>query len=239
MRELAGAIFAIVLMTTAAGVWSSLGTAAGLVGAYDRALVDEPSAAAQVADRFPRETERLRAFAFIRPPEAIDPADATRRHGRQQVMAPGCGQSAWPFVAQDCLPAAKPARPPERPVTTERRTTGTASPVRNATAAAAAPAGAVSAAPATTAAPAAATPACKQNLAAATVRVEKALAHVKSPRRDRADACTAYRQDFFELVQAREMTALCKAGPERDQDLGRIDLAVEDVNGAIAESCGG
>src|SRR5262245_4023136 len=99
MRKLAGAIFAIVLMTTAAGVWSSLGTAAGLVGAYDRALVDEPSAAAQVADRFPRETERLRAFAFIRPPEAIDPADATRRHGRQQVMAPGCGPSAWPFVA--------------------------------------------------------------------------------------------------------------------------------------------
>jgi len=231
MRRLAGAIAAIVLMATAVGIWSSLGTAAGMVGTYDRALVNEPSAAAQVADRFPRESERLRAFAFIRPPEPIDPADATRRHDRQQVMAPGCGPSGWPFVAQDCRPAAKPARPPERPVTTERRTTGTA-PARMAapSAAAAAPAAAATAT---------AAPACKQNLAAATARVEKALAHVKSPRGDRAEACTAYRQDFFELVQAREMTALCKTGPEREQDLGRIDLAVEDVNGAIAQSCGG
>src|SRR5262249_17608869 len=189
--------------------------------------------------------ERRAACPCPRPPQAIDPGDAARRHDGQQVMAPGCGPSGWPFVAQDCLPAAKPARPPERPVSTERRTTGTA-PARTAAPLAAAAASAAAAAPAAaataTAAPAAATaatPPCKQNRAAASARVEKALAHVKSPGRDRADACTAYRQDFFELVRAREMTALCKAGPERDQDLGRIDLAVEDVNGAIAESCGG
>jgi len=241
MRKLAGAIFAIVLMATAAGVWSSLGTAAGLIGAYDPALREQPSAAAQVADRFPRETERFRAFAFIQPPVSVE---AVRPGARPPVMA-GCAQSVWPFMAQQCLPApaANAVRAPERAVVPERaalperRTTGTAPvPVRTAAATAAAiPAAAATAAPTA----AASSPACRQNLAAATARLEKALAHVKSLRGQRGDACTAYRQDFFDLVRAREMTALCKTGPERDQDLGRIDVAVEDINGAIAQSCGG
>ena len=248
MRKIAGAISAIMLMATAAGVWSSLGTAAGMVGAYDPALREEPSAAAQVADRFPRDSERLRAFAFIQPPGAIE----ARTGGQQPVMTPGCAQSVWPFMTQQCLPApaAKPVQAPERAalperavsperaVAPERRTTGTASaPVRTAAATAAAAPAAVAA----TAAPAAAasSPACKQNLATTTARLEKTLAHVKSLRGQRGDACTAYRQDFFELVRAREMTALCKNGPERDQDLSRIDVAVEDINGAIAQSCGG
>jgi hypothetical protein len=41
------------------------------------------------------------------------------------------------------------------------------------------------------------------------------------------------------MVQAREVTAMCKSGTERDQDLGRIDTAVENINGAIARGCGG
>ena len=43
---------------------------------------------------------------------------------------------------------------------------------------------------------------------------------------------------FFEVVKAREVTALCKTGTERAQDLGRIDAAVENINAAIAMSCG-
>src|SRR5262245_16881348 len=173
MRKFAGAIFAIVLMATAAGVWSSLGTAAGLVGAYDPALREQPSAAAQVADRFPRETERMRAFAFVQPPGQID-EPGTRTGARQPVMTPGCAQSVWPFMAQQCLPApaANPARAPERAITPERaamperavaperRTTGAAPvPVRTAAATAAA----VPMAVATAAPAAAASPACKQN----------------------------------------------------------------------------
>ena len=66
------------------------------------------------------------------------------------------------------------------------------------------------------------------------------VAHVKVARANNsADTCAAYRRDFFDVVQAREVTALCKTGAEREQDLGRIDLAVEDINGAIAKSCGG
>ena len=89
--------------------------------------------------------------------------------------------------------------------------------------------------------PAGAAPAsCGQNLAAATARLEQALAHVKNSRtQNGTEVCATYRRDFFEMVRAREVTALCKTGAERAQDLGRIDLAVEDINGAIAQSCGG
>jgi hypothetical protein len=232
MRTSTGALFAVTSVAIAAGVWSTLGTAAGLVGAYDPSL-REPTAAQQVMDRFPRETESFKPFGFVRPPEAIG---GSRKSERQPVMgaaplAPGC-QSGWPFTAQDCLPQAKP-RAVERTVTTERRS-GTTSTLTRTAAAAAAPT-TTGAAPASTAPNA---PACKQNLAAVMARVDKAVAQAKGARGARAEACTTYRQDFFALVQAREMTALCKSGAERDQDLERIDLAVEDINGAIAQSCG-
>ena len=72
-----------------------------------------------------------------------------------------------------------------------------------------------------------------------TARLERALAQARQgkPAAD-GDACAAYRRDFFEVVKAREVTALCKTGTERVQDLGRIDAAVENINGAIAMSCG-
>lgn len=80
---------------------------------------------------------------------------------------------------------------------------------------------------------------CRQDLAAMTARLERALAQARQgkPAAD-GDACAAYRRDFFEVVKAREVTALCKTGTERAQDLGRIDAAVENINGAIAMSCG-
>src|SRR5262245_26132486 len=223
MRTSTGALFAVTSVAIAAGVWSTLGTAAGLVGAYDPAL-REPTAAQQVMDRFPRQSESFQPFGCVRPPEAM----GARKHDRQPVIGAGCRQGGWPFMGPECLPQAKP-RAAERTVTTERRT-GTTSTLTRTT---------VAAAPATTnglaAAPSA--PACKQNLAAVMARADKVLAQSKGSR-NRAEACTTYRQDFFALVQAREMTALCKSGPERDHDLERIDLAVEDINGAIAQSCG-
>jgi hypothetical protein len=69
--------------------------------------------------------------------------------------------------------------------------------------------------------------------------VERVLARIKDTRtRQGTDACATYRNDFFAVVQAREVTALCKTGAERERDLSRIDGAVEDINGAIAVTCG-
>ena len=226
MRTSTGALLAITSVAIVAGVWSTLGTAAGLVGAYDPALA-QPTAAQQVMDRFPRETENFRPFGFVRPPEAI--GSTARRSDRQPVIGAGCNQSGWPFMGPECMPQAKAARAPERAVTTERRTTGAAT--------SSAAAGYVTAAANVPAGAGANAPACKQNLTAVMARVDKVLAQAKGLR-NRAEACGTWRQDFFALVQAREMTALCKSGAERDQDLTRIDLAVEDINGAIAQSCG-
>jgi hypothetical protein len=235
MCKLAGAVSAIVLAAIGAGIWSSPGTAAGPIAAHDSARLIELTAATTAADRFPREAESSRAFALIQSPDAADRgASVAAGRNDRQALVPGCAQSNWPFIAQQCLtpPKAPAVRAAPRPAT-ERRSGEHASRRAAAAPAAAATPTAASA----SAAPANGAPACKQNLATAMARVERALAHVKGLR-DRADACTTYRQNFFDLVQAREVAALCKTGAERDQELGRIDLAVEDINGAIAKSCG-
>lgn len=52
-----------------------------------------------------------------------------------------------------------------------------------------------------------------------------------------ADACSASRLYFMELVKARAITAVCKSGPERERTLGRFDADVERINNTIAASC--
>ena len=52
-----------------------------------------------------------------------------------------------------------------------------------------------------------------------------------------AEACTTTRLYFLEVVKARVVTALCKSGPERERELGRLDADVETINNAIAASC--
>lgn len=95
-------------------------------------------------------------------------------------------------------------------------------------------------APAVTAPVTRAPASCPQTLAAASARMERAIAAVKGGRtNESAETCAAYRRNFFEVVQAREVTALCKTGADRAQDLGRIDVALESMNGTIAKSCGG
>ena len=51
------------------------------------------------------------------------------------------------------------------------------------------------------------------------------------------EACAATRLDFLEVVKARAVTALCRSGPQRDRELGRLDADVETINNAIAASC--
>jgi len=81
-------------------------------------------------------------------------------------------------------------------------------------------------------------PGCERNMADAVANVSAMEARVKrlgaSPK---ADACTVTRLYFLEVVKARAVTALCKSGPERDRDLGRLDADVENINNAIAARC--
>jgi hypothetical protein len=78
---------------------------------------------------------------------------------------------------------------------------------------------------------------CKHSLAAAFASMDAARAHVKRAGSN-DESCAAYRQHFLEAVKARAVTAQCKSGSERERDLGKLDGAVEDINGLIAARCG-
>ena|SRR5215470_5235182 len=81
-------------------------------------------------------------------------------------------------------------------------------------------------------------PGCKRDLTAASARVSETMARLKGlakARRD--DQCAAYRAQFLVVVQARAVVASCKTGPDRDSEVDRLDGTIEDINGAIAESC--
>jgi hypothetical protein len=232
MGRISGLVSAIALLA-GIGLWSTstLVTKAA-VGAYG---------AATLAERFPQADEMFRQTDFITAPYHPAPALMVTAWGKADrlVTIGNCGQQQWPFLGSDCFKAesakaeaakpeaAKPAPQPQRTVTIERRPAQNTSELVR-VAVAGPPAAAMSVAPT-----------CKQNLAAAGARLEHALAHLKGmPGSQASEMCATYRRDFFEVVKAREVTALCKTGAERDHDLGAIDLAVENLNGAIAQRCG-
>ena len=76
---------------------------------------------------------------------------------------------------------------------------------------------------------------CDRNLAAALVSVAASAARAKQ--RGGAEMCRATRLYFLEVVKARAVTALCKTGPERERELGRLDADVEEINASIAARC--
>ena len=79
---------------------------------------------------------------------------------------------------------------------------------------------------------------CDRNLADASASVAAMQARVKSLSRvDASEICTATRLYFLEIVKARATTAVCKSGSERDRELGRLDVDVEQANEAIAARC--
>lgn len=84
----------------------------------------------------------------------------------------------------------------------------------------------------------AAAPGCDRDLTEAEDNVAVMRARVKNL--DSAagpEMCRATQRYFFELVNARAVTALCKNGAERDRDLGRLDADVAHINEAIAARC--
>ena len=79
---------------------------------------------------------------------------------------------------------------------------------------------------------------CDRNLADASANVAAMRARVKaSASMDSSEVCRATQLYFLEMVKARAVTALCKSGPERDRDLGRLDAEVAHIDDAIAARC--
>lgn len=81
-------------------------------------------------------------------------------------------------------------------------------------------------------------PGCERTLAAAAANVAAMQARVKKlPATPGAETCSAARLYFLEAVKARAVTAVCRSGPERDRELGRLDADVEQINEIIAARC--
>jgi len=80
--------------------------------------------------------------------------------------------------------------------------------------------------------------ACKRDLTTASAGVSETLTRLKGLRKAHGDArCAAYRAQFLAMVKARAVFASCKTGSDRDAEVDRLDGTIEDLNGAIAESC--
>jgi hypothetical protein len=79
-------------------------------------------------------------------------------------------------------------------------------------------------------------PGCDRNLADAYATVTTLQARMKAAHG--AEACAATRLYFLEVVKARAVTALCKSGPDRERELGRLDADVENINTTIGAHCG-
>ena len=80
-------------------------------------------------------------------------------------------------------------------------------------------------------------PTCKRELAAV-VGLNTTLTKSKSPSaRPSEVVCATYRNQFLVAVRARAAVAACMTGSDRESEIGRLDGAVDDINGAIAQSC--
>jgi hypothetical protein len=81
------------------------------------------------------------------------------------------------------------------------------------------------------------TPGCRRELAAVSATMDEAARTKALSLRSSEAACAAYRSQFLLLVKARAVVAACKTGPDREEEVGRLDGTVEDINVAIAQNC--
>jgi hypothetical protein len=81
-------------------------------------------------------------------------------------------------------------------------------------------------------------PGCERNIANAYSAVTALQARAKSIGDARGpEICNVTRLYFLEVVKARAVIAVCKTGPDRERELGRLDADVEHINEAIAATC--
>ena len=72
------------------------------------------------------------------------------------------------------------------------------------------------------------TPTCKRALAALPVSTSKPSGPA---------VCSVHQQSLLETVRTRAVIAICKNGQEREQDVARLDGAIETINVAVANTC--
>jgi len=81
-------------------------------------------------------------------------------------------------------------------------------------------------------------PGCDRTVANANAS-RRGLAGAREKRRQRARRRNLQHHPpvFSGMVKARAIIAVCRTGPDRERELGRLDADVEHINEAIAASC--
>jgi hypothetical protein len=80
--------------------------------------------------------------------------------------------------------------------------------------------------------------ACQRNLRVVSANVSDVMGRLNNYANASGDEkCVKYRQQFLMLVRARAILWVCQSGPARDASIVRLDGTIDQVNGAIAESC--
>jgi hypothetical protein len=103
---------------------------AGLLTAVDMAAprADEPTAAAQVAERFPLTSEMFAPVSLatlaMNQHNAQTSVQMDQKGDKLPVSMADCDGQGWPYIAQDCLVSSdgNPVRKVSRVITIERRT---------------------------------------------------------------------------------------------------------------------
>ena len=72
------------------------------------------------------------------------------------------------------------------------------------------------------------TPTCKRALATLSTSAAKPSGEA---------LCSIHRQTLLDTVRTRAVIAACKNGQEREQDVARLDGAIETINVAVANTC--
>jgi hypothetical protein len=98
----------------------SAAMSAGFVTVYDMNRIDQPTAAVQVAQRFPVASEM---FAPLTLSSNSASSFALPKADRAPLAADNCAGQGWPYIAQACLTSGdgKPMRKVARVITVERR----------------------------------------------------------------------------------------------------------------------
>jgi hypothetical protein len=79
---------------------------------------------------------------------------------------------------------------------------------------------------------------CNRDLRVASTGVSDVISQLDSRAKAVGDEkCAKYRQHFLVLVRARSLFAMCQSGSACDANVVRLDGTIDQINGAIAESC--
>ena len=84
------------------------------------------------------------------------------------------------------------------------------------------------------------TPDCRRDLATAHQRIHAVRLRENTVQQgDDVGLCRVLRQNLQDMTQARDPMARCMTGHERGENVGQMDVSIQDIRFVISKHCGG